>query len=236
MTEPVDEALDGLAQLPPPAPPAMSAELEAELGRLAPVAPRRPGRQLAALIAASLVYGGALIAVLSVRRDASELPVAWLAGAAIAWLVGFAIPCYLALVPRAGAMTARWEWATASAIVVSIGFVALGLAVHPMGAHSTIYGWARFARGHWCLELGLATALVPVVLGAWFLRGAVPVASRWIAATLGAGAGCLGGLVLHVHCPIADGPHIGLVHGGVVAVAATLSAALVPRVTDRPLR
>jgi hypothetical protein len=38
--------------------------------------------------------------------------------------------------------------------------------------------------------------------------------------------------VLHLHCPVADGLHVGLVHGGVIAVAALLAAALVPRVTD----
>jgi hypothetical protein len=83
-----------------------------------------------------------------------------------------------------------------------------------------------------CLEVGLATALVPVVIGAIFLRGALPVGSRWIAAALGAGGGCLGGLVLHLHCNIVDGLHVGLVHGGVVIVAALLSAAIVPRASD----
>jgi hypothetical protein len=89
----------------------------------------------------------------------------------------------------------------------------------------------HFARGHWCLELGLATALVPVVAGAIFLRGALPVGSRWTAAALGAGGGCLGGLVLHLHCRIADMLHVGIIHGGVVVVAAALAAALVPRAT-----
>src|SRR6185436_3574312 len=114
------------------------------------------------------------------------------------------------------------------AVVTSIAFVVLGLIVHPMGPSSANYGWDRFVNGHWCLELGLATALVPVILGAVFLRGALPVRSRWIAAALGAGGGCLGGLVLHMHCHIADGLHIGLIHGGVVLVAAALSAALAP--------
>jgi hypothetical protein len=77
---------------------------------------------------------------------------------------------------------------------------------------------------------------VPVVVGALFLRGALPVSSRWIAAALGAGGGCLGGLVLHLHCHIADGLHVGVIHGGVVIIAALLSAALAPRATDRPLR
>jgi hypothetical protein len=94
----------------------------------------------------------------------------------------------------------------------------------------------HFARGHTCLEIGLATAIAPALLGAVFLRGSLPVQSRWVAAALGAGGGSLGGLVLHLHCHIAEGMHVGLVHGGVVAVGAALAAALLPRVTDAPLR
>jgi hypothetical protein len=70
-----------------------------------------------------------------------------------------------------------------------------------------------------------------VVIGAIFLRGALPVGSRWVAAALGAGGGSLGGLMLHLHCPVVDGIHVGLVHGGVVGMAALLAAALVPRAT-----
>ena len=230
----MSDVIDELAAAPPPPAPPLSAVLEAELGSLAPVKPRRPWRQLAMVFGASIVYGAGLLAVLSMRRDMSELPQSWIVATAIAWLLGFVVPCYLALVPRSGAMMPRWRLAAASAIVTSIAFVVLGLIVHPMGPSSADYS-DRFLRGHWCLELGLATALVPVILGAVFLRGALPVGSRWIAAALGAGGGCLGGLVLHMHCHIADGLHIGLIHGGVVIVAAALSAALVPRATDRPL-
>ena len=230
-----DTVIDQLAAATAPAPPPMSAALEAELGSLARVAPRRPLRQLAIVAGISLVYGAGLVAALSMRRDMAELPTSWLVGAGIAWFVGFAVPCYLALVPRKDSMMPRTRWAAASAIVTSIAFIALGLIVHPHGPSSLHYGWENFPRGHWCLELGLATALVPVIAGALFLRGALPVGSRWIAAALGAGGGCLGGLVLHLHCRIADGLHIGLIHGGVVLVAALLSAALVPRATDRPL-
>jgi hypothetical protein len=130
-------------------------------------------------------------------------------------------------------MTPRWVAAAASAIALSVAFVALGWFVHPSGPSSAYYGWARFAQGHGCLWLGLATALLPVALGALFLRGAVPVHSRWVAAALGAGGGCLGGLLLHLHCRIADRMHVGLIHGGVVAVAAVLAALIVPRATDR---
>lgn len=231
-----DDVLDQLAHAAPPVAPPLSAAVEAELRTLAPVAPRRPLRQLAMLLGISLVYGAGLLAALTLRRDMSELPASWLGAAGMTWLLGFAVPLYLALVPRPGGMAPRWQWAAASAIVTSIGFVALGLLMHPSGETSVHYGTAHFARGHTCLEIGLAAALVPVVVGALFLRGALPVGSRWIAAALGAGGGCLGGLVLHLHCHVADGLHVGLIHGGVVVLAALVAAALAPRATDRPLR
>jgi hypothetical protein len=230
------DALGALAEMSPPAAPPLSAALEAELGALTAVAPRRPMRQLMTLVGISVVYGAGLLAALTMRRDMSELPTSWVIGAAFAWILGFAVPCYLALVPRPGAVTPRWRWAAASAIVTSIVFVALGFIVHPSGPSSLSYGWEHVARGHTCLEIGLATALVPVIIGALFLRGALPVGSRWIAGALGAGGGCLGGLVLHMHCRVADGVHVGLIHGGVVLVAALLSAAIVPRATDHVLR
>jgi hypothetical protein len=231
------DVLDQLAAAPPPAPPPMSAALDKELAQLAPVAARRPVRQLALLAAASLVYAGGLLAVLSVRDDFTGLPTAWIVGAGALWLTGFVLPCALALVPRRGSMMPRWTLAAAVAGLASVAFVILGLAIHPsMPGVSRDYGWAHFFRGHGCLWLGLATALVPVLLGVIFLRGALVVRSRWIAAALGAGGGCLGGLLLHMHCPIADGPHIGLIHGGVVLVAASLTAALAPRATDRAMR
>ena len=222
------ELLDELAAAPVAAPP-LSAALEAELGSLAPVATRRPIRQLAILVAVSLIYAAGLVAVLTTRADLMELPITWLVAAGAAWLGGFLVPAYVALVPRAGAMMPRWRIAATLAVIVSVGFVVLGSVVHPSGDHSRSLDWEHFARGHTCLELGLLTALVPVVVGAIFLRGVLPVGARWTAAGLGAGGGCLGGLMLHLHCPITDAPHVALMHGGVVGVAALLSAALVPR-------
>jgi hypothetical protein len=206
--------------------------MEAELAKLAPVAMRRPFRQLAILIVLSGVYAAGLVFVLTTRSDLHELPMGWLAGAAVGWLFGFLVPSYLALIPREGSVTPRWKLAAVAAVVASIGFITLGLFIHPMGESSVTYGWEHFGRGHTCLEIGLATALVPVVIGAIFLRGVLPVGSRWIAAALGAGGGALGGLVLHLHCHVQDGLHVGLVHGGVVVVAALFSAAVVPRATN----
>jgi Negative regulator of sigma F len=215
-----------------PSPP-MSAALEAELGSLAPVTTRRPLRQLAVLAGVSLIYGASLVFFLTMRKDMEDLPMYWLAAVAVAWLLGFLLPCYLALVPRTGTMTPRLRFAAVAVVVASIGFVTLGLLVHPMSPTlSQTYHWERFGHGHTCLEIGLASALVPVVVGAIFLRGALPVGSRWVAAALGAGGGCLGGLVLHLHCNVADGLHVGFIHGGVVIISALLSAAIVPRCTE----
>ncbi len=230
-TDRLSDRLDELAALPPPAPPPLGTLLEAGLEDLEPIAMRRPPRQLAILVIGSALYGAGLLYVLTTRGDMSELPMGWLVGAALGWVLGFALPSYLALVPRAGSMAPRWQLAASAVVVASVGFVALGLAIHPSGPSSLHYGMERFARGHTCLEIGLATALVPVVIGAIFLRGALPVGSRWIAAALGAGGGCLGGLVLHLYCRVADGMHVGLVHGGVVVVAAALAAVIVPRAT-----
>jgi len=230
------DILEKLSALPPPAAPPMSTALEAELAQLAPVRTRRPARDIAVLVAISIACGAAVLAVVTTRRDLGELPIAWMVGAGIAWAAGFGAACALAIVPRAGDVMPRWPRAAVVAVVLSIGFVALGLRVHPSGPSSLDYGWPRFAHGHWCLELGLVVALVPVVIGAIALRGVLPVGSRWVAVALGAGGGCLGGLVLHFHCPIADRLHIGLIHGGVVAIAATLAGLIVPRATDRPLQ
>lgn len=228
----LDPGLDDLSRLPPPKPPALSPALEAELAQLTPVATRRPLRQLVLLIAISLVYGAGLVVMLTVRRDVHELPMGWLVTTGLAWLLGFVAPITLATVPRAGSVMPRWRLAGIASVVAAIAMVGLGLVLHPAGEHSAALGWDGVIRGYGCLANGLETAIVPVVIGTIFLRRTLPVGSRWIAAGLGAGGGSLGGLVLHLHCPVADGLHVGLVHGGVIAIAALLAAALVPRATE----
>ncbi|HMG23359.1 MAG TPA: NrsF family protein [Kofleriaceae bacterium] len=225
-------AIDELSRLPPPEPPPLPAALEAELAQLAPVATRRPLRQLALLVAVSLVYSAGLLVMLTVRGDLHELPMGWLVSTCAAWLLGFVLPITLATVPRAGSMMPRWRLAGIASVVSAIAMIGLGLVLHPAGPHSFALGWDGVVRGYGCLANGLETALVPVVLGTIFLRRSLPIGSRWVAAALGAGGGSLGGLVLHLHCPVADGLHVGLVHGGVIAIAALLAAALVPRATE----
>ncbi len=228
MIEPDDQELSDLLAIEL-VPPSLSPALEHELARLAPVAPRRPFRQLVLVLAtAGLVTTGLLI-VLGVRADVRELPAAWMPVVGVGWLAGLVLAARFALIPRHGGVMPRWRIAALAALATSCAYMALGLVLHPSGPSSLNYGRAHFLSGHGCLELGLATAITPIVLGAWCLRGAAPVRTRWIAAALGAAGGCVGGLLLHFYCRIADGLHIGLIHGGVVGCAAVIAALVVPR-------
>ncbi|MBK9031770.1 MAG: DUF1109 family protein [Myxococcales bacterium] len=218
------EPLDGLdlGGAPPPLP----AELAAELDHLAPVRPRRPARQAAVVVLASLGWAVAMVGLLTVRRDLDELPRTWLYAYLAAWLIGFVVPTVLVVVPGRRAMMPRWVPATAIAAVATAGFIVAGLALARSGPSSLHRGLASWAG---CLSTGLATALVPIALMALALRGAAPTATRLTAAAIGAAAGAIGGFMLHLHCPIADALHVGVIHGGVAVLAAIGAAALLPR-------
>ena len=228
-----DDVLDSVR--PPPPPPEIGALLDAELSRLTPARTRRPLRDALVIFGSGLAVAGALLAMMQVRRDLLELPTGWLVAMAVGWLLGFLVPAYLAVVPPRGQMIARWRAAAISAGVSAVLFVAGGLMIQPSGPSSAprIGG---VLHQHTCLELGLAAALVPVLLAAIAVRGAFPVGSRWAAAALGAASGALGGLLLHFHCSVADVWHVGVIHGGVVLVAAAISALVVPAATDRAFR
>jgi hypothetical protein len=223
------DKIAGFDALPPLTPPPMGADLAAELERMAPVPPRRPVRDLARVAGVSVVYGAVLLLLFHMRKDLDGLPVGWVIGVALAWFAGFGALLWLAMVPRRGAVMPRWRAAGVGAVITAIVFVVGGLLFHEQGPASIVRGLDEVHRGYKCLELGLAAAMVPIILGAIALRGAAPVGSRWVAAGLGAAGGSLGGLVLRLHCHIADGWHVGIIHGGVVALSALVAAVLARR-------
>jgi hypothetical protein len=231
-----DRDLDGtLSALgAPEEPPPVGDELEARLKEVRPARMRSPARDLALLAAASLLYAAGLVAVLSLRADLPHLPRPWLAIYLVAWLGGFLGLAALALLPPRGQVMPRWRRAGIAGAAACVVFTTGGLlfARHAPGV-STMYEptfEAVLRHGHVCLRLGLVAAVVPVALAALALRGAMPVRSRWLGAAIGAAGGSLGGLVLHLYCPIAERFHLGLVHGGVVVLGALLCALLLPRV------
>jgi hypothetical protein len=213
--------------------PAPGPELEAALRDLQPVRTRVPMRQLGWVVGASLAYEGAFLYLVNLRGDLDALPGAWVILYALAWLLGFTALLWLALVPRRGDVLPRWRAAAIGAVVAGIAFPLAGLLFAQQAPGASVISEASVAGvardGQWCGGFGLLTALVPAALASIALRRAVAVQSRWVGAAIGASGGCLGGLMLHFHCPIADHLHVGIVHGGLVVVAALLGAAIVPR-------
>lgn len=237
MTEPRDrDDLElPLSSLPAPPPPPLGAALEGELGRLAPVRPRRPLRDAAIILATGLGFAGAMLAMMKVRRDLLELPLSWLILMGLAWLLGFVVPAWLVVVPPRGQVIARWRAAAVAGAISAVLFVVCGFVIQPSGP-SSLPSLSSPLHSFGCLEIGLIASIVPISLSAIAVRGAFPVGSRWAAAALGGAGGALGGLMLHFHCPVTDPVHVGVMHGGVVIAAALLSALLAPRATDARLR
>jgi hypothetical protein len=218
-------ALSGEGEAPP-----MSEALARELAALRPATTRAPRGEWTAVLVLSLFYATGILAWLGVRDDLDALPGAWLLGIGAVWLTGFLATTWLVMVPPPQQVMPRWRWAATLSALVAVFLIAAGL-LRPdaLAATGTSYS-ASIAgvadRGQACLRSGLAVAVVPIVLTALAVRGAVPVGSRWVAAAIGAAGGSLGGLILHLHCPLSERFHIGLVHGGLVLIAAGLCALL----------
>ena len=231
----LERSLSALAAAPVDAPP-LSEQLARELDGLAPARTRSPRRQLGLVLGLSLLYGAVLLALLGMRHDLERMPTMWLLGGGTLWLASFGAITWLVVVPPREQVMPRWRWAAALSALAAVLFIAGGLlrpeAAVPVAStyDASLASW--FDRGQRCLRWGLTVAVVPVVLSALVVRGAVPVGSRWIAAAIGAAGGSLGGLVLHMHCPVTERFHVGLAHGGVVLVAAGI-AALVATVGER---
>lgn len=219
------------------APPPLSAELESELGKLAPKRTRSPRLGFVVTGAVSLLCVGVLVGVYGLRPDLPGLPWLWIVLYCAAWFASFVAIGWLALVPGPGQVMPNWRYAGMGAAVASIGFVAAGLLFDRHVPGVSILGKPSMrdmlGLGYGCLSVGVITALVPVMLGALSLRGRVPVGARWVGAGLGAAGGSLSGLHLHLHCHIADKLHLGIIHGGVVVVSALIGALLIPRAAGR---
>ncbi len=206
--------------------PALSPEVERELGALAPVKTRAPGRQLAGILALSLLYASGVVAIAGLRRDLGAMPLWHLIGFAALWLVSFAAVSWLVVVPERGHMMPRARLAAVIAASAAALLIAGGLLL-PRAAPglSTVYTptVSAVVKHAGCIRWGLLGAALPILLAALAVRGSVPVGSRFAAAALGAAGGALGGLVLQFHCPVTERFHVGLVHGGLVILAALVA-------------
>jgi Negative regulator of sigma F len=179
-----------------------------------------------------MMYTIAVTFSVKLRADWVELPVWWQLGMAGLWIVGMAVPVALLIVPANGRVGGHWR----AASVIAMGMTALFCAIgwfHPSGPSSFSYAEAPL-RGHGCMQMGLAIAIIPALAVAFVLRGVYPTTSRIVAASIGAAAGSIGGLVLHFHCRVTDGLHLLLFHGGMVVAASFIVAVAAPLLLDLP--
>jgi hypothetical protein len=215
------------SDLPDPPPP--SEALLAAMGRVAPVRTRRPLRAFAVVAAASLAYTALWLLWFPPRQDLPFLPRLVWGAELVVWLAAFVGTMAAAIVPRRGAVLPDAPRAGRFALVGALGLIALGLVAAPGAPGHTLYvhGAQEQVGGILrCMTFGLMVALLPLTFALVALRRVLLVGSTRLMAAAGAAGGALGGLTLHVLCPVGGGLHVGFGHGGAVAVAALLGAGI----------
>jgi Negative regulator of sigma F len=223
------------APAPPPAPALLAA-----VGDMQPVRTRGRFTAFAAVAVAGAVAPLGLLVVRPWRADLDALPTAWVLGAAAVWFAAFAASLFAALVP------ARGDVLPAAGRASRVGLAALAvLAVFALVGSVQAPGVSpRVPPGAWpmmvscvrCIAVLLPIAAVLLLAGVVALRRVLPMGARRIGVALGAAGGALGGLALHLHCPMAETAHVVMGHVGGVALAALAGGLLLPALLERPPR
>lgn len=222
-----------------PTPPPISPTLRAIVAGARPVRTRRPMRTFALLAGASLAYLVLWLTRLHHRRDLGYLPLAWWGALALVWLGGFLLPLGLAVVPRRGAVLPDGGRAGSVAIGTAAVLFAIAFLLTPAAPPHTLIpigpAATSWAIRH-CMSLGVVVSLGPILAGLFVLRPLLIVGGARLMGAVGAAAGALSGLMLHVICPIGGGMHVGFGHAGVVVASGLIGALLGFGVGRRSLR
>lgn len=214
-------------ELPEVRVPPMSALLRDAIENAEPVKLRRPWRDLGVFLALSIPVMAIVAIMTGIRADLSELRPLWFAGVALVWLVSFGAASYLGFVPAKGHVSPRSRSiyeivAAASAVVVAVGLFATQSASGSVTYPATFENVMAHATG--CSVMGVGVGILPGLVTLLFMRRFIPVGRISIGLSLGAAGGSLAGLVLHLHCPVAERFHVGLVHGGCLVISALFVA------------
>lgn len=210
------------ALTPPPAPPpALEARVRAAIGEVRPVRPLAPPAARAA-IAAFLGLGVVTVFASPVAdglpRQQDALALALLAAA------GFWIAMMLAVPGRGRARRPGLFW-----LAIPVLFCVRVLAT--LGTEGGVHGVA-------CLVIGSAVALLPLATSAFLAARAYPLEPVLTGAVAGVSAGTFGLALLTLNCPVVEGPHLAIFHGGVLVLSLLLGAAtgFAHRALTSPLR
>ena len=204
--------------------PKMSAALCEAIAEAKPVTMRRPLRDLGVFLALSIPMLAVMAVMMGVRSDISEISPLWVGSIALVWIASFAASSYLGFVPAKGHVRPRSQniyqvVAVASFLVISVGLFATTSGISYPSTFSNVV-----AHAPRCSMMGVTAGILPGLIALLLMRRYVPVRRLSIGLSLGAAGGSLSGLILHLHCPISERFHVGLVHGGCLVLSALFVA------------
>jgi hypothetical protein len=192
------------SSLPTPPP---SLALRVAVDRMLPVATRRPWRQAASVIGASLAATVGWIALSGVRGSwrAVAVPALMLVALFAARIVAASVPPRRTVLPAPRAPLAKTALGGAGALAAML--MAHGTPI--FAAHAPLAGaaWNCFWRGTiaWAVPTVIATLVLQRVFGGWRVACEIAGATAALAA-----------LTLLVGCNSRDVAHVVVAHGGVV--------------------
>jgi hypothetical protein len=191
-----------------------------------PVRTRVPLRTALLVLAAGAVVPVLRLLSRPLRPDLPHLAPLWVVVVAAAWASAAAVALARAVIPPRGEVLPNPARAARAALLASASLIGLGLLGSVQVPGETLRP-PSFALGWWhCTRFGLAVTGPMLVVGALALRRLHPLGGTAIGAAVGAAGGALAGLTLHFVCGYGGGAHVGLAHGGGVAVGALLGALL----------
>jgi hypothetical protein len=149
--------------------------------------------------------------------------------------------------PRSFLLACAAGWTAVSAVVMTAGLARrkamLGMTTRALvfaaaGLAPLVFAWiamlvmamkppcvAPEPKEHLvCFSLGLVFAAAPFAAVMWVRRGTDPVHPGATGAALGASAGALGGMLIHLHCPYADPMHALVGHVLPIALLGAIGA------------
>lgn len=209
-------------------PPTLKARLLAEIA--AEKAPTRSDVNNRRVLAVVACFTAFLPLVMGLRGDFHELPMVYALGTAV--LVGGAAGALLAFGLSRGAvmMGPRTGVLAALGIVLPALVVAWLLMTVSSGTSSRLPSGSDALRAMLvCDGLALAVALPPLFATLAYRRAFSATSPALVGAVLGAAAGMLAHLGVHLHCPVTDTSHIMIGHFLPAVPLAVLGALLLSR-------
>lgn len=195
--------------------------------------PRRPGasltrretrrRQLTAL-GISLAWFCTHLAAFGIRQDVTRLPSDYIALQIVLPALLGAASLLLAVAPGRLGLGLGVSVVAGLAVLGPLSFWLFAGAAP--GLYATTGAGNFWQAALVCLDLTLAWAAGPLLLGGLVLRRSFPAGAGWRSALVGAGLGLFSGAAIDLHCPNVDPAHRRVGHAIPVIVAALVGGAV----------